>query len=84
MPTIAEEARKRWADNNMYSGKPVRAKITACPNKDHWHIDSIGKYIWVIYVNWASAYMEAENGCSIPKSDIKLLKLKQNENQKQH
>lgn len=69
---IKADARKRWTDKEMYVGTPVRAKIISCRNKDHWHINKIGKSVWVMQVNWPSAYMEAENGSSIPKSDINL------------
>lgn len=67
------EAKKRWKDKEMYSGIPRKAKIIKCTNQSHWHINSIGKNIMVMAVSWASAYMEAENGFSIPESDIKLL-----------
>ena len=64
---------RQVTDDDMYASGWMKAKIIKCSNKDYWHIDSVGEIIKVRKVNWPSAYMEAKNGSSIPKSDIELI-----------
>lgn len=54
----------------MYASGFKSATIIKCENPDHWHKGMEGQVIKVREVNWPSAYVEAKNGYSIPKSDI--------------
>lgn len=56
----------------IYRTQFFEVTVHQCSNPQYWYVDMVGQKVMVREVNWQSAFVEAKNGFSCLRSDLRV------------